>query len=66
MNNQGKKATKTFEYETYEEVKKRMELVLLKYTKYKKVIVVSHGIAISSLTHFDDVIEHCGVREITL
>ncbi|MGA0351156.1 MAG: histidine phosphatase family protein [Acholeplasmataceae bacterium] len=66
MNNQGKKATETFEYETYEEVKKRMQLVLLKYTKYKKVIVVSHGIAISSLTHFDDVIEHCGVREITL
>ena len=43
-----------------------MELVLLKYTQYDQVIVVSHGIAISTLTHFDDVIEHCGVRQITL
>lgn len=45
---------------------KRMELVLLKYTSYDHVIVVSHGIAISALTHFDDVIEHCGVRKIEL
>lgn len=66
MQHEGKKANQPFEYETYDEVKKRMELVLLKYTSYKKVIVVSHGIAISSLTHFDDIIEHCGVRKITL
>jgi hypothetical protein len=43
-----------------------MELVLLKYTHYQKVIVVSHGIAISSLTFFDDVIEHCGIREASI
>jgi len=66
MNHLGKKSTTSFEYETYDEVKKRMELVLLKYTKYRKVIVVSHGIAISALTLFDDIIEHCGVREITI
>lgn len=66
MKLEGKKAPHTFEYETYDEIKKRMELVLLKYTKYRKVIVVSHGIAISTLTHFDDIIEHCGVREINL
>jgi broad specificity phosphatase PhoE len=55
-----------FHYETYDAIKKRVELVLLKYTQYDEVIVVSHGIAISSLTHFDDVIEHCGVRIIEL
>lgn len=53
-------------FETYDAIKKRMELVLLKYTQYESVIVVSHGIAISTLTHFDDVIEHCGVRKIEL
>ena len=56
----------SFDYETYDAIKKRMELVLLKYTQYEEVIVVSHGIAISSLTHFNDVIEHCGVRKIEL
>ena len=58
--------TGSYHYETYSDIKKRMELVLLKYTTYEKVIVVSHGIAISTLTHFDDVIEHCGVRTIQL
>jgi broad specificity phosphatase PhoE len=55
-----------FNYETYEAIKKRIELVLIKYTSYDKVIVVSHGIAISSVTHFDDIIEHCGIRIITI
>ncbi len=55
-----------FNYETFDLIKKRMELVLLKYTHLDKVIVVSHGISISSLTHFDDVIEHCGVRVIEI
>jgi broad specificity phosphatase PhoE len=55
-----------FNYETYEAIKKRIELVLIKYTAYDKVIVVSHGIAISSVTHFDDIIEHCGIRIITI
>lgn len=55
-----------FNYETYEAIKKRVELVLIKYTTYEKVIVVSHGIAISSVTHFDDVIEHCGIRIINI
>jgi hypothetical protein len=30
------------------------------------VIVVCHGIVMSSLTRFDDIIEHCGVREVDL
>lgn len=66
MHERGKKAPHTFEYETYDEVKKRVELSLLKYTKYKKVIVVSHGIVMSTMTHFEDIIEHCGKRIITL
>jgi broad specificity phosphatase PhoE len=56
----------SFNYETYEAIKKRIELVLIKYTSYDKVIVVSHGIAISSVTHFDDIIEHCGIRIIRI
>ena len=67
MKYKGKKDVKNlFHYETFDAIKKRMELVLLKYTQYDQVIVVSHGIAISTLTHFDDIIEHCGVRKITL
>jgi broad specificity phosphatase PhoE len=67
MKSKGAKDSKNvFQYETFDAIKKRMELVLLKYTQYDQVIVVSHGIAISTLTHFDDVIEHCGVRQITL
>lgn len=67
MAQKGQKDTSNqFNYETYHAIKKRMELVLLKYTSYDHVIVVSHGIAISALTHFDDVIEHCGVRKIEL
>ena len=64
--NNGIKSNDKFNYETYEELKKRIELALIKYTNYKKVIVVSHGIAISSLTHFNDVIEFCGIREVEI
>jgi len=56
----------TYRWESYEELKKRVHLTLIKYTAYRKVIVVCHGIVISALTRFDDVIEHCGVREIEL
>jgi broad specificity phosphatase PhoE len=55
-----------FNYETYENLKKRVQMVLFKYANYKKVIVVAHGIVMSTMTRFDDVIEYCGVREVTL
>jgi broad specificity phosphatase PhoE len=55
-----------YRWESYEDLKKRVQLSLIKYKNYEKVIVVCHGIVISTLTHFDDVIEHCGVREVTL
>ena len=51
-------------FEPYENVKKRVDAVLDKYKNYKKVIVVCHGIVISTVTHFSDVIEHCGLREV--
>lgn len=55
-----------YRWESYGDLKKRVELSLIKYKNYKKVIVVCHGIVMSTLTRFDDVIEHCGVREVTL
>ena len=51
-------------FEPYENLKKRVETVLDQYKHYKKVIVVCHGIVISTMTHFSDVIEHCGIREV--
>lgn len=54
------------QWETYAALKKRVSAVLIKYKKYRKIIVVCHGIVMSAMTHFDDVIEHCGVREIKL
>ncbi len=55
-----------YQWETYEDLKKRVELSLLKYKNYKKVIVVCHGIVISTMTKFDDVIEYCGIREVDM
>lgn len=61
-----RKPTTVYHWESYEALKKRVQLTLLKYKNYKKVIVVCHGIVISTLTHFNDVIEHCGIREVKL
>lgn len=55
-----------YRWESYPDLKKRVQLTLIKYKNYKKVIVVCHGIVMSALTRFDDVIEHCGVREVKL
>lgn len=64
---QGKRnASHLYRWESYEDLKKRVQLTLIKYKNYKKVIVVCHGIVMSTMTRFDDVIEHCGVREVTL
>lgn len=56
--------TDKYQWETFEDLKKRVELSLLKYRDYKKVIVVCHGIVMSTMTNFDDVIEFCGIREV--
>jgi len=64
---QGKRnVSHLYRWEAYEDLKKRVQLTLIKYKNYKKVIVVCHGIVMSTMTRFDDVIEHCGVREVTL
>ncbi|TNF07569.1 MAG: histidine phosphatase family protein [Bacillota bacterium] len=55
-----------YRFESYDHVKKRVHAVLEKYKHYHKVIVVCHGIVISAVTHFDDIIEHCGKREVVL
>ncbi|MFP4177927.1 MAG: histidine phosphatase family protein [Acholeplasmataceae bacterium] len=55
-----------YRWESYPDLKKRVQLTLIKYKNYKKVIVVCHGVVMSALTRFDDVIEHCGVREVKL
>jgi broad specificity phosphatase PhoE len=55
-----------YHWESYPALKNRVEKALENYKSYKKVIVVCHGIVMSTLTRFDDVIEHCGVREVTL
>ncbi len=54
-----------YRYETYQHLKTRVEKALKNHKDHKKIIVVCHGVVISSLTHFDDLIEHCGVRVIT-
>jgi broad specificity phosphatase PhoE len=51
-----------FSFEPFDHLQKRVSAVLDRYQDYDKVIVVCHGIVISTQTHFDDIIEHCGVR----
>ncbi|PKK97131.1 MAG: histidine phosphatase family protein [Tenericutes bacterium HGW-Tenericutes-3] len=64
---QGKRnVSHKYRWESYEDLQKRVQLTLIKYKNYKKVVVVCHGIVMSTMTRFDDVIEHCGVREVTL
>lgn len=52
-----------FPWETYEELQLRVQHAVSKYKDYEKIIVVCHGIVMSAFTRFDDIIEHCGVRE---
>jgi broad specificity phosphatase PhoE len=53
-------------WESYDVLTNRVKNVIHKYLKYNKVIVVCHGIVMSTLTKFDDVIEHCGKREVII
>ncbi len=58
---------KIINWESYEILKKRTHNALKPYiAKYKKVIVVCHGIVITTFTHFDDEVENCGIREVEL
>ncbi len=59
-------AAHQYRWESYDDLRKRVQLTLIRYQKYKKVVVICHGIVMSTMTRFDDVIEHCGVRVVTL
>ena len=52
-----------YPWETYEELQKRVKNAVLKHIEHDKIIVVCHGVVMSAFTRFDDIIEHCGVRE---
>ena len=55
-----------YRYETYDNLKARVTHAISKHKNHDKVIVVCHGVVITTLTHFDDEIEHCGVRVVNL
>lgn len=57
---------KLINWESYETLKKRTHRALEPYKKYDKIIVVCHGLVMSTFTHFDDEIKHCGIREVEL
>ncbi|MDY0209869.1 MAG: histidine phosphatase family protein [Acholeplasma sp.] len=67
MREKGKRHANTvFHFESMDEVVRRTRKALKPYLIYDKVIVVCHGIVISSFTHIEDMIEHCGIREMDL
>lgn len=67
INQKGIRTDETkYPWESYMHLKKRVDQVLNKYKTYRKIIIVSHGIAISTQTFFEDTLEYCGVREIEL
>lgn len=55
-----------YRWESYPDLKKRVYEAIKKYRDHAKIIVVCHGIVISTLTYFDDIIEHCGIREVEI
>jgi len=61
-----RKPNTIYPWESFESLHKRVTKAIEPYLHYDKIIVVFHGIAMSTLTRFDDIIEHCGVRKITL
>jgi broad specificity phosphatase PhoE len=68
MNNEGKDTKKKItDWETYAELKKRTHEALRPYIgKYNKIIVVCHGMVMTTFTHIFDMIEHCGIREVEI
>ena len=56
----------SFRWETYENLQNRVREAILKHKNHNKVIVVCHGIVMSSLTFFEDLIEHTGIRVVHL
>jgi broad specificity phosphatase PhoE len=64
MNAKGVRSSEhLYRWESYQDLSKRVYEAIKKYKHHEKIIVVCHGIVMSTLTRFDDIIEHCGVRE---
>ena len=55
-----------YRYESYAHLRTRVLNAIAKHKNHDKIIVVFHGMAMSSLTHVDDTFEHCGVRLVEL
>lgn len=67
MANKGKMVKNSpYRYETYQHLRNRVLAAIGKHKNHDKIIVVCHGLAMSSLTRYDDQIEHCGVRIVEL
>ncbi len=65
---QGKETDqKIINWETYEALKTRVYNALKPYVgKYEKVIVVCHGLVMSTFTHFYDGFKHCEILEVEM
>jgi len=59
--------TKSVNWEPVEHLRKRVLAAITPYKKdHDKIIVACHGLVITALTDFDDLIEYCGIREIEI
>ncbi|MCU0104796.1 phosphoglycerate mutase family protein [Acholeplasma vituli] len=67
MQNKGIRNPNTkFPWESYETLSKRTHNAIKPYLKYKKVIVVCHGIVMGTFTNIEDMIPHCGIRVVNI
>ncbi|NLB85108.1 MAG: histidine phosphatase family protein [Acholeplasmataceae bacterium] len=66
--NRGQETTnKSTNWETVEALRKRVINAITPYKKeHEKIIVVCHGMVMSAMTNFDDLIEYCEIREIEI
>lgn len=66
--NRGKDTlNKSVNWEPVDQLKRRALNAILPYKKdHDKIIVVCHGLVMTSLTDFDDLVEFCGIREIQI
>lgn len=58
---------KSVNWEPVANLRKRVLAAITPYKKeHEKIIVVCHGLVMTSLTDFDDLVEFCGIREIEI
>lgn len=61
-----RQANTVFPWESLDVLSKRTHNAIKPYLKYKKVIVVCHGIVMGTFTSIEDMIPHCGIRVLTI